>query len=161
MRILLQQKYYEEPFLKTFQTTITSKKRDNYQYHLVLAQTIFYPTGGGQPHDTGFINHVPVVDVYEEDDLIYHVVERDIEEQQVLCEIDFNRRLYHMEHHTGQHLLSAVFLDEYGYSTEGFHLGTEYCTIDITTSHLGEENKRLWKTRSMHSFERLFLLLRT
>lgn len=143
MRILLQQKYYEEPFLKTFQTTITSKKRDNGQYHLVLAQTIFYPTGGGQPHDTGFINHVPVVDVYEEDDLIYHVVERDIEEQQVLCEIDFNRRLYHMEHHTGQHLLSAVFLDEYGYSTEGFHLGTEYCTIDITTSHLGEEKQKV------------------
>lgn len=141
MRTLLHRKYYENSFQKTLQTTIVSKEKVNGQYHLVLADTIFYPTGGGQPHDTGWIHEIPVVDVYEEGGTIYHVVEKDIVENQVLCTINWDRRLYHMEHHTGQHVLSAVFLDQYGCSTEGFHLGKDYCTIDITTSHLSERQQ--------------------
>ncbi|NLJ81013.1 MAG: alanyl-tRNA editing protein [Firmicutes bacterium] len=105
----------------------------------VLAETIFYPAGGGQPCDTGFINGQPVLDVFEEEGVIYHRLAKKPQGEEALCILDWERRFDHMQQHSGQHLLSAICQDGYGYSTESFHLGAEYCSIDLNTPALKQE----------------------
>ncbi|MEQ6390450.1 DHHA1 domain-containing protein [Bacillaceae bacterium S4-13-58] len=133
--------YYQDQYIKTFTTTILKQSQDeNGKTYVVLDQTYFYPTGGGQPHDTGKINDVPVYDVEEVDGEIRHYIEGSLELQnQCEAEIDWERRFDHMQQHTGQHILSAAFDNMYEYKTVSFHLGKEICSIDIDTESLREE----------------------
>ncbi len=128
--------YYSQPWLRELDTRITSQREVEGKYLVVLAETIFYPTGGGQPHDLGTINGIPILDVFEEDGTVFHVLPEPLEGSSAHGVLDWPRRLDHMQQHSGQHLLSAIFQDEYGYRTESFHLGAEYCSIDITTPDL-------------------------
>ena len=129
-------KYYTHPWLQELTTTVTSTHEREGQQLVVLQETIFYPTGGGQPHDLGSLNGEPLVDVFEQEGVIYHVLAQPLTSKKVECVLDWNRRFDHMQQHTGQHLLSAIFEDEFGYKTESFHLGIEYSSIDITASKL-------------------------
>jgi alanyl-tRNA synthetase len=96
-----------------------------------LDRTAFYPTSGGQPCDLGFINGVAVQDVVDEGDSVAHVLAAPVEPGPVDCAIDWDRRFDHMQQHTGQHLLSAVFEEHLGLHTVSFHLGAESSTIDL------------------------------
>jgi alanyl-tRNA synthetase len=98
---------------------------------LVLDRTAFYPTSGGQPNDLGKIADANVLDVRDQGDEILHVVDRHPESPDVLGCINWPRRFDHMQQHTGQHLLSAMFQERFGLPTVSFHLGSELCTIDI------------------------------
>lgn len=113
---------------------------------LVLDQTVFFPEGGGQPCDTGFINGYPVVYVFERDSVVYHQVavpasnamdffnagEPKAPGTGVHCQIDWNRRFLHMQMHCGEHILSGMFYQEYGGVNRGFHMGADYMTLDIS-----------------------------
>ena len=118
-----------------------SQRQEGEHYLVVLEETIFYPTGGGQPHDLGSINGIPLLDVVEQDGVVIHVLEHPLHGDDVSCVLDWPRRLDHMQQHSGQHLLSAIFHDQYGYRTESFHLGEEYCSIDISTPSLSQEEQ--------------------
>ena len=98
---------------------------------LLLDRTAFYPTSGGQPNDLGKIGDANVLDVRDEGDEILHVVDRRPSDPEVNGCIDWPRRFDHMQQHTGQHLLSAMFQERFGLPTVSFHLGTEICTIDL------------------------------
>jgi alanyl-tRNA synthetase len=98
---------------------------------LLLDRTAFYPTSGGQPHDLGKIGDANVLDVRDEGDEILHLVDRRPADPDVSCCVNWPRRLDHMQQHTGQHLLSAMFQERFGLPTVSFHLGTEICTIDL------------------------------
>jgi alanyl-tRNA synthetase len=98
---------------------------------LLLDRTAFYPTSGGQPHDLGKIGDANVLDVRDEGDEILHLVDRRPADPDVSCCVNWPRRLDHMQQHTGQHLLSAMFQERFGLPTVSFHLGTETCTIDL------------------------------
>jgi alanyl-tRNA synthetase len=98
---------------------------------LILDQTAFYPTSGGQPHDLGKIGDANVLDVRDEGDEIIHVVDLRPETPDVLGCINWTRRFDHMQQHTGQHLLSAMFQERFGRPTVSFHLGTDISTIDL------------------------------
>jgi alanyl-tRNA synthetase len=98
---------------------------------VVLDETCFYPTSGGQPHDTGTLNQVPVVDVVELDGAIVHVLVEPLEAEAVAGSIDWGRRHDHMQQHAGQHILSAAFDRLLDAGTVSFHLGAIECTIDI------------------------------
>ncbi len=98
---------------------------------VVLDRTAFYPTSGGQPNDLGMIADANVVDVRDEGEEIVHVVDRHIPIGEAACTIDWTRRLDHMQQHTGQHVLSAIFQERYKLPTVSFHLGAELCTIDV------------------------------
>ena len=76
--------------------------------------------------------------MFEEGGQVIHVVDKPVPPGPVTLRLNWERRFYHMQHHTGQHLLSAVFANEYGWATAGFHLGENYTTIDITTPHAEE-----------------------
>ena len=132
--------YLENPYLRQVDARIIDKKFENGLYYLKLDRTIFYPhLSGGQPRDEGHINGIPVVDVYEEDNNIIHVVKENIHSKKVRLEIDWARRIDIMQQHTGQHLLSAGFYKLYNGDTVGFHLGREYVYVDINLPDLSWE----------------------
>ena len=106
---------------------------------LILDRTAFYPTSGGQPNDLGKIGDANVLDVRDEGDEIIHIVDRRPESPDVNCCIDWPRRFDHMQQHTGQHLLSAMFQERFGLPTVSFHLGAEICTIDLRGPEPSEE----------------------
>ncbi|KUP04670.1 hypothetical protein Q75_14500 [Bacillus coahuilensis p1.1.43] len=131
--------YYEDSYRKTCNTHIVQQHKDEIGLYVVLKETIFYPTGGGQPHDTGTMNGVVVTQVEREDGEIRHYIETALPEGEVTLELDWNRRFDHMQQHTGQHILSAAFAESLGYETVSFHLGTDLLTIDLKTPSLTSE----------------------
>ncbi|MFW5980043.1 MAG: alanyl-tRNA editing protein [Halanaerobiales bacterium] len=123
--------YYTDSFLKKFTANIYSHYEENGEYHLRLDRTAFYPEGGGQPADKGYIGKSRVNYVYEDGGELYHVVDSLPKKKNNLeCQIDWERRFDLMQQHTGQHLLSAVLEKLYRGQTVGFHLGENRVTID-------------------------------
>lgn len=124
--------YDTQPYLQHFTAEIISILEKDASFHIVLNETAFYPVGGGQPCDTGMIEDSPIEDVYEKDGIVYHVTKKKpIKIHKVHCSIDWPRRLYHMQHHLAQHLLSALFVQDYNATTLSFHVGSDLCTLDI------------------------------
>ncbi|MGV3465193.1 MAG: alanyl-tRNA editing protein [Heyndrickxia sp.] len=130
--------FYIEPKMFEWSTAITSIQEVNNKIIVTLAETAFYPTGGGQPHDIGYLDSIKVLDVFEENDEIYHTLETKPVNTAVHCKIDAKRRIDHTQHHTGQHLLSAVCIELFDAHTLSFHLGEVTVTIDLDVPELTE-----------------------
>ncbi|PMC35321.1 alanyl-tRNA editing protein [Bacillus sp. UMB0899] len=133
--------FYEDVYQTSFTSKVVKKDVDySGRNYVVLEQSAFYPTGGGQPHDTGTINDKRVFDVEIVEGELRHYLEEPITEiDTIKGEIDRERRFDHMQQHAGQHLLTAVFEDQLGYRTLSFHLGKEVSTIDLDTETLSNE----------------------
>ncbi|WP_319005648.1 alanyl-tRNA editing protein [Mesobacillus subterraneus] len=133
--------YYRDAYLKTFAAELIEQKEDEAgRKYVTLSQTAFYPTGGGQPFDTGYLNGIEVVDVEEVDEEIRHYIKEALPTtNRIEGEIDWERRFDHMQQHAGQHILSAAFEELYGYKTVSFHLGKDTLTIDLETDMLVAE----------------------
>lgn len=153
--------YYESAYVKEWRTTVSRTVEKEDGVYLVLEETAFYPHGGGQPCDTGFIHDIPVLDVILEEDAVLHKVEQIPEGTTVSCRIDWDRRFDHMQQHSGQHLLSAVILAQLQAKTLSFHLGSDYATIDIDLPELSqsqmmeierEVNRQIYMNRSITSY---------
>ena len=101
-----------------------------------LDGTYFYPSSGGQPNDTGELGGCRVIDVTDEEGRIAHILESPLPatDQEVRGVVDWARRFDHMQQHSGQHLLSAVLVELFGFETLSFHLGTDVSTIDLATA---------------------------
>ena len=124
--------FYIDSYIKNFTAEIEEVKEVDDKFHVLLNKTAFFPGGGGQYCDLGIIDNINVLDVYEENDKIYHVLEKKPNRiHKVKCEIDWDRREYGMQHHFGQHIISACFNNEYKAKTVGFHLGKDFSTVDI------------------------------
>jgi len=124
--------YHEDPEVHTFVALVGScRPGPEGLVDVVLDQTAFYPTGGGQPHDTGLLAGYLVVDVFEHEGEIVHRLRGDAVAGQIEGTVDWERRRDHRQQHTGQHILSRAFLSVDGAATVGFHLGQETCTIDL------------------------------
>ena len=124
--------FYIDSYIKNFTAEIEEIKEVDDKFHVLLNKTAFFPGGGGQYCDLGTIDNINVLDVYEENDKIYHVLEKKPNRiHKVKCEIDWDRREYGMQHHFGQHIISACFNNEYKAKTVGFHLGKDFSTVDI------------------------------
>lgn len=133
--------FYQDPYIKSFSAKVeTQGKDENGNYYIVLDQTAFYPTGGGQPHDSGTIENIRVLNVEEVEGEVRHYLETELDDRNAAIHgvIDWERRFDHMQQHAGQHILSAAFEQLYGYKTVGFHLGNETLTIDLETESLLE-----------------------
>ncbi|WP_054535724.1 alanyl-tRNA editing protein [Herpetosiphon geysericola] len=123
--------YWHDAYLREWSAQIVARE----QQRIALDRSAFYPESGGQPADNGWINGVAVVDVQlDEHDVVWHTLAEPIEATNVECSLDWQRRFDHMQQHHGQHLLSAAFDQLFNWRTVGFHLSTEYVTIDLTTS---------------------------
>ena len=121
--------YYTDSYLREFTARVEERSADGLT--LYLDRTAFYPASGGQPFDSGAIAGVRVVEVVDEGERIAHRLASPVASETVECAVDWNRRFDHMQQHTGQHLLSAVFDGMLGLRTVGFHLGGQVSTIDL------------------------------
>lgn len=131
--------YFSDSYRTRFTATVLREETlADGRHVVVLNETFFYPTSGGQPTDVGTIAGVKVVDVLDGEEIL-HVVEQPLGLAEVECEIDWQRRFDHMQQHAGQHILSACFEKLYEAETVGFHLGDEYVTIDVTLEELTQE----------------------
>lgn len=145
-----QRLYYEDSFLNTFTASVT-QLRDfaatggSALWQVELDRTAFYPTSGGQPFDTGTLlltapgaspRQIAVQQVEEDEaGAVWHVIGEPLAPGTVVeGRIDWDRRFDHMQQHTGQHLLSAVFFRELQMPTVSFHLGEFASTIDLAGS---------------------------
>lgn len=129
--------YYRDAYLREFAASVLSV--DPAGRRVVLDRTAFYPTSGGQPFDTGLLGAAVIQDVVDEGDTVVHLVESTdgIEPGQRLDgRIDWRRRFDLMQQHTGQHLLSALLADQYGWPTVSVHFGDVYCTVDVAAQSI-------------------------
>lgn len=132
--------YYENQYIKEFDAKVIEVKEVDDIYHIVLDKTAFFPGGGGQSCDLGYINDNEVLEVYEENNLIYHVLKESCKiNDTVFCKIDWNRREDGMHQHLGQHILSGCFFKLFNANTVSIHLGKEISTVDI----IGELNEEM------------------
>jgi alanyl-tRNA synthetase len=125
--------YERDPYLRELTTSVIGSGVDGERPYVVLADTIFYPEGGGQPADRGFIAGVAVLDVQRREGAVRHLLERPIAVGAVEVRLDWARRFDHMQQHTAQHLLSAIAEDQFGWPTTAFHLGAEACDVELDT----------------------------
>jgi len=124
--------YYTDATLTRFQARVL--RTEDAGRRVYLDRTAFYPTSGGQPHDVGTLGDVPVVDVVDEDERVAHVLAAPLAIDvgaTVDGAVDAARRVDHMQQHTGQHLLSAVFADLLGAETASVHFGPALSTIEL------------------------------
>jgi alanyl-tRNA synthetase len=149
--------YYSDSMLRQFTARIVDRRDSNRGPAVVLDRTAFYPTSGGQPHDTGTLGGVPVRDVWADDtDAVWHLLERLPAGDEVEGVIDWDRRFDHMQQHTGQHLLSAAFVRLREAATVSFHLGTDDSSVDLDVPQVSwddafrveaEVNRVIWEDR--------------
>ncbi len=133
------QAYERDPKLTRLETEVLSAGEDRGHPFVVLADTVLYPEGGGQPADRGTVGGVAVVDVRKVDVEIRHVLSGPAPSGRVVVELDWARRFDHMQQHTGQHLLTAVTDRRFGWHTTAFHLGERTCDIEVDTPDIDAE----------------------
>jgi alanyl-tRNA synthetase len=149
---MTQKLYHDDAYQQEFQAQVLERVTVGNRLGLILDKTCFYPTSGGQPHDQGTLNGVPIGDVFEREDdgAVVHVVSGKVEGpvlstvegpvlnkgETVHGQIDWERRFDHMQQHTGQHILSQAFLRLLDAETVGFHLSAEASTIDVDKAPL-------------------------
>ena len=168
--------FQKNPYLKALESSVSSLNCDKKTAKLILTDTIFFPTGGGQSCDKGFIkfneNKYPVIDVYEAGKEVVHVISIEKnrgklpeEGAKIALEIDWKHRFDNMQRHCGEHILSGVIYKLFQGTNKGFHMGEEYITIDIDFSQSDyskltwqmaekaelEANKVIWKGASVHT----------
>ncbi len=132
--------YQEEPRVLEFEADII-EQRDlpGGRMGILLDRTYFYPTGGGQEHDIGFLGDAQVVDVYKEGDPFYlvHVVDRKLPPGLTRARIDYPRRLGHMQHHSAQHLLSQCLIRLFEIDSISANInGDTPSTLDLAVPNL-------------------------
>jgi len=137
--------YYHDSFLREFDAAVISCTPEGPRWKVILDKTAFYPTSGGQPHDLGTLGDVQVVEVVDAPNIaagpeasnpgdphhVVHYTTAEVAAGPIHGRIDWSRRLDHMQQHTAQHLLSAAFIELFGFQTVSFHLGKEISTIDL------------------------------
>jgi alanyl-tRNA synthetase len=149
--------YYQDPQCMEFDAVVVAATRLDGRPAVALDATAFYPTSGGQPFDTGTLNEARVVDVVESNDGdVWHVLDREIGAGHgVHGVVDRDRRLDHMQQHTGQHILSAALDHLHHARTVGFHLGALVSTVDLSlelsadamAAAEAEANRIVWEDR--------------
>ena len=152
--------YYDSSYIKEFEGTVLSCEKGKKGYEVVLDQTAFYPEGGGQPTDTGVLGGVKVLEVHEKQGIVTHYLEAPLNVgETVHGVIDWEPRFIHMQEHSGEHLVSGLIHERFGYDNVGFHMGADEVTIDfnglIEWDELMEIEKKaneiIWENREIYA----------
>jgi alanyl-tRNA synthetase len=154
---MIQRRYYTDAYTTRFTAHIVETIQYQQLPAVVLDQTYFYPTSGGQPHDTGILHQgdrsAQVVDVVvrPDDNAVLHILDRELPigvANLVTGDLDWSRRFDHMQQHTGQHILSQAFIRLVEAETVGFHLSDKTVTIDLDHADLTDAQVQAAETMS-------------
>lgn len=132
--------YYTNPYIKEFTANIVEFRPYGDKYALILNKTAFYPEGGGQPGDTGYLSDSAVLNTIEENGEILHIVDSVPESKEIKGCLNWERRFDHMQQHTGQHILSACFDSLMNGGTDSFHMGRDTVSIEIGIENFTEND---------------------
>jgi alanyl-tRNA synthetase len=157
--------YYDDSYTTQFSATIIEHIMVNTQPGVILDRTYFYPTGGGQPSDTGTLNQAQVVEAIprEDDGAVIHILNTPLPDDTVVGRVNWMRRFDHMQHHTGQHILTQAFVQVAQANTVSFHLSPDSVTMDLDVVALSQEqmdsvehlaNQILWENRPVKAYLR-------
>ena len=125
--------YYQDSHLFTFEAAVLDCRKEKKGYSIVLDRTAFFPEGGGQLADTGVLGGVRVLDVHERGGEIRHYTDAPLEiGAHVEGVVDAGQRLRRMQNHSGEHILSGLVHNAYGFDNVGFHMGAECMIIDFS-----------------------------
>lgn len=123
--------YDRDSHIDSFKATVLDCLKIDERYGIILDKTAFFPEGGGQPADTGFIGNARIYDVKINDKIITHYSETPVPvNTEVECRIDWDQRFRRMQNHSGEHIVSGIVHSLYGYENVGFHMGDDV-TIDF------------------------------
>lgn len=131
--------FFYEPNLYSFQSEIMGLGEDSTGSYALLTDSYFYPESGGQPSDVGSIDGAIITYVKEIENEVRHYFSGDLHLGTCLCQINEERRFDYMQQHTGQHILSAVFLEDLNGETSSFTIGDTYSTMEISIREFTEE----------------------
>ena len=150
--------YYEDVNKKEFEATVLECREAKKGYQVLLDESAFYPEGGGQPSDFGTLGEARVSEVHEKDGELLHYTDRPLEAgQTVTGRIDWEHRFDLMQQHSGEHMVSGLIHEKYGYDNVGFHMGSDVITIDfnglLTEEQMAEieqrVNEKIWENRAV------------
>ncbi len=123
--------YYADPYLRAFTARVTGCAEDKNGWLVTTGRTAFYPEGGGQPADRGFLGGAAVLDVHERGGEVIHLCDRALAVgEEVRGELDWLRRFDHMQQHSGEHIVSGMLCARFACHNVGFHMGAESVIID-------------------------------
>lgn len=146
--------YYEDVYKKEFTATVVECREQKKGYAIILDESAFYPEGGGQPSDVGTLGDAKVTEVHEKDGELLHYTDKALEVgAKVEGKIDWARRFDLMQQHSGEHMVSGLIHEAYGYDNVGFHMGSDTITIDLNgpldETQLAEierkTNQKIWE----------------
>ena len=136
--------YYIDSHLREFEATVLSCEETKKGWTLTLDRTAFFPEGGGQMADTGFIGEAKVLDVHEKEGQILHYADRPLPAgERVACRIDWEQRYRRMQNHSGEHIVSGLVYREFGFDNVGFHMGPDCMTMDYSGELSWEQLKEI------------------
>ena len=151
---MLTRRLFEEN-VKTqrFEARVLSCTEEKGKYHIELDATAFFPEGGGQPGDRGWIDTAVISDTHEKDGEVWHYADRPLSVgDEVQGRLDWAFRFSNMQNHAGEHIVSGLIHAKYGYDNVGFHMGSEAITLDIN-GELTEEQVREIETEANRAIE--------
>ena len=146
--------YYEDVYKKEFTAKVLECREAKKGFHIILDESAFYPEGGGQPSDVGYLNDVKVKEVHEKEGELLHYTDQPLEAgTEVQGRIDWARRFDLMQQHSGEHIVSGLVHAAYGYDNVGFHMSSDVITVDLsgvlTEAQLAEieaeTNRKIWE----------------
>lgn len=156
------EKLYDiDSHLCEFDATVIACDAEKNGYKITLDKTAFFPESGGQPSDRGTLGGANVFDVQIENGKIYHYADKALLVGSTVCgKLDFARRRTFMQNHTGEHIVSGILHELYGFSNVGFHLGEEFGTLDfngeLTREQLDEveylANLKVWQNLPVKAY---------
>lgn len=143
---LTERLYYKDQYIKEFSAKVLSCREGERGAEIVLDRTAFFPEGGGQPGDTGFIGSAQVIDTVEKDGEVIHICSEAVREGEAVgCRLDFDKRFTNMQQHSGEHIFSGFVHSVCGYENVGFHMGEHSVTVDFNGVISQEELCRIEK----------------
>ena len=153
--------FYEDVYIREFEAIVLSCEERREGYYIILNETAFYPEGGGQPADKGTIEGEEVLDVQYVDGEICHIMKKPLKAgEQVVGRINWEWRFDLMQQHSGEHIVSGMIHEKYGYENVGFHMGEEVITIDLSGMLTEEQvaeieqkvNDYIWMNQEVNIF---------
>ena len=132
--------YYQKPYIKEFDATVIACEKTDRGYEVELSDTAFYPEGGGQPGDKGILvaenqqkQDVRISDTQFVGERIVHIADGELAAgTKVHGVLDWENRCDNMQGHSGEHVITGILCNSYGYENVGFHMGESFITIDFS-----------------------------